>query len=264
MKTKYNGIVKLSDEKFTILSTTGQLQLNDGSILTYDPISTLYITPKLYNQFTDADKQKVDVIKLDGTGEKYLADDGQYKEVIGGIETIIGSEEEPINLYSQLALNSLYILEGHIGTVDDAFQLDKAIIAYKYDINEVFLIGAKLNFFTNVVYFDIGYTTSVIIEDDGAISAYTNSIAPRSINGTLASEQIYAPIVSGAAGQVLKSLGANNAPVWSQLDIPEVSADGVTIVKNTDNVLEAVAIKNGAATLAYSDIYDAIANEWEV
>ena len=45
MVQNFKGTVRLSEENYKKLVTTGTLTLNDGTVLTYDPIGTIYITP---------------------------------------------------------------------------------------------------------------------------------------------------------------------------------------------------------------------------
>lgn len=55
MTQNFKGVVKLSEENYVILSTTGTLTLKDGSVLTYDPIGTVYITPDDKAYVTESD-----------------------------------------------------------------------------------------------------------------------------------------------------------------------------------------------------------------
>lgn len=146
MIQNFKGIVKLSEENYITLSTTGTLTLKDGTVLTYDPTSTLYITP----------------------------DD----ESTEGIPTLIGTIDTPINLYNDLDVNKLYLISGIIYNLDDNLIANDSILSYKTNTNSLYLIGGKIDLLTNELTFKPNYFTVAEIEATGEISTHQTSIAP--------------------------------------------------------------------------------------
>lgn len=85
--------------------------------------------PNQYPDFISEAQQVIDLVKTDGTGEKYLSDNGTYKEVSGGttdynnlsnkpIKYLTGTEETPI--YFNNLETGLYIFNGTCQPYKDA------------------------------------------------------------------------------------------------------------------------------------------------
>ena len=114
MTQNFKGIVKLSEENYIILSTTGTLTLKDGTILTYDPSGTVYITPDASNYATMDDLPTIidfeaiendivyrTVILDDGTQAIYFTGDELYGNGVDVVGEILNNGTQAIKVTEQ-------------------------------------------------------------------------------------------------------------------------------------------------------------------
>ena len=221
MTQNFKGIVRLSNENYLTLSTTGTLTLKDGSTLTFDPTSTLYITPDSTIDFTQEDKDKVEVIDISGDGTQFLSNDGSYK-TISGVEVITGTRSNPVNC-KNLEINKLYNVQGYIvGTSSQSnptYIIDNSLFIFRLDSTSL----VSFNYIYSINGFNrcLGGSSYFDINENGYMTSGGSGCAINMFNGKYGENNImiYAPTSSGITGQVLQSNGSSAAPTW--IDLPD-------------------------------------------
>ena len=213
-------------------------------------------------------EQDVSILETEGDGTKYLADNGQYKEVAGGIEQLIGTDEKPINLATDMEVGRLYIISGYIFMSNNVKynEMTNGALAYKRtnsngSIGYITIFNRDLNGYQfiqspNNIIININNTTGVL-----QYESFPGGV--RRINGNLPSttiSNIYAPTSSGTAGQILQSSGANSTPTWFTPDYASQSYVDTQIASLVDSAPETLdTLKELADAIAkHKDILDAI------
>lgn len=254
----FKGVVKLSQEQFDTLKSTGTLTVN-GETITYSPDDTVYavgdnISEQVSNNTSDIEQLQTDISSLETELTNKL-DRNQGVENVGkflgidntgdtvpldlpktGIIQLIGTEDNPVNLYTDTEIGQVYSVSGWVwrkpnGTRNsDKFQFP-------------FIDGSDDVFFFNRCSSSVGAITNLYLSSSGLggsngnsgtsisfntnpnhpsyvlgeIVSYTNFSAP-SFNGLGSQAKrvslVYAPTASGTTGQILQSNGTNNAPTW--------------------------------------------------
>lgn len=148
----------------------------------------------------------------------------------GNIILLAGTEDNPINLYADTKVGQIYSLQGYLRITDTVIKnIDSSnkdtILFYRQSSNFGILIGGYIqgtlpNIRISGVRGIAG--SSFSIQTNGNLGASFNTFNTPIINNSQSIiNSIYAPITSGASGQILKSNGANNAPTW--IDMPSTA-----------------------------------------
>ena len=174
------------------------------------------------------------ILQSNGSGRKPT-----WIDASNGIQTLIGTEESPINLATSLSVGQLYSCQGVInaganysftslGETNDNFLL------YKWSDTGIYALTCSSSNIDGVTHIFNGYQgiCYIIIDTSGNITGVSNANFINLLNGNSNVEpgtplSIYAPTTSGEAGQVLQSNGADQAPSWNSLSttISESSTD---------------------------------------
>lgn len=152
-----------------------------------------------------------------------------WVDASNGIQTLIGTEESPINLATSLTVGQLYSCRGVInaganysftslGETNDNFLL------YKWSDTGIYALTCSSSDIDGVTHIFNGYQgiCYIIIDTSGNITGVSNANFINSLNGNSNVEpgtplSIYAPTTSGEVGQLLQSNGADQAPSWNSL-----------------------------------------------
>lgn len=203
----FKGVVSLSEEQYTTLSTTGTLTVGDIT-LTYSPTDTIYVTP----------------------------------DTSSGVIQLVGTEDNPINFATDMEDDTFYIISGKFvySSAVIADIRNGKVLAYKMKKDDYFtgnnqgimllngsLYGASITSKQSGMFsFNIsnGYVNSNSWVNFGVVSQLNNKDTS---NFGGMGRGIYAPMTSGNIGQILQSNGANQAPSWNSLSttISESSTD---------------------------------------
>lgn len=135
---KFNGFIKLSQEQYDTLKEQGSIEVK-GKTFTYDPDNTIYIVKGESVQFTQEDQTKVNTIDISGDGSKFLSDNGVYKEIEAGVETLVGTDDKPINLLTDMEVGKVYLLSGKIYRSSNNTLSTGGAIAYKINNTSVYI-----------------------------------------------------------------------------------------------------------------------------
>ena len=164
------------------------------------------------------------ILQSNGSGRKPT-----WIDASNGIQTLIGTEESPINLATSLSVGQLYSCQGVInaganysftslGETNDNFLL------YKWSDTGIYALTCSSSNIDGVTHIFNGYQgiCYIIIDTSGNITGVSNANFINLLNGNSNVEpgtplSIYAPTTSGEAGQVLQSNGADQAPSWNSL-----------------------------------------------
>lgn len=263
----FKGVVKLSQEQFDTLKSTGTLTVN-GETITYSPDDTVYavgdnISEQVSNNTSDIEQLQTDISSLETELTNKL-DKNQGVENVGkflgidntgdtlpldlpktGIIQLIGTEDNPVNLYTDTEIGQIYGVSGYVwrepnGTSNSA-KFNTSVIYFRRLNDQVGIIsdlilssngtsgnmgGTQISFNTNAE------STDYVL---GEIIVY-NKYANLNINDSTGGNSIqnfYAPTTSGTAGQILQSNGYRNAPTWVDL---EIGSGGTIITVGTEQV----------------------------
>ena len=222
---------KISGEQATGISSitwNGQTNslvftMSDGSQIT-TPI-TLDASDIAYSNATSGLSANVVQDAIDEVNNKINA--------ARGIISLTGTEDKPINLFTDTEVGQIYNLMGYIKINDTQTEpvVNKdSLLFYKPSISHGILIGVSIYDYGSDS--NISFQTSVrgisgcefSIDTNGNLSYYTTFNTP-TFNGEGTTSRpvgvIYAPTNSGTIGQILQSNGANNAPTW--IDMPSTA-----------------------------------------
>ena len=155
-----------------------------------------------------------------GDGTKYLADNGLYQTISGGIETLIGTEERPINLYTDLKNGKYYLLKGIVFRSGNNLTLQTEVLTFKD------YFGKITTYIYNLVgnWSLTGSSFYYNITSDGDITLTRACKSIRNLNniaGNATINDIFAPTNGGTQGQILQSNG-DAEPIWIDLIQPTV------------------------------------------
>ena len=164
------------------------------------------------------------------------------KYSVGGenesIITLIGTQEKPINLATDLEVGKYYVLKGN--TTQSTGLFNTEILVYKYSIDRLIAYNANVAG-SGDVYSD--YACSVIAIGTTNLSARLKSpmfALNRQNYGYGDNLAIYAPTTYGTNGQILSTKGTyNGEPVWIDNPAPKT-------ISNT-------AVSNWTADTTYAD-----------
>lgn len=172
---------------------------------------------------------------VSGTAGQILQSNGHMEEPTwidmpsgGGIETLVGTADKPINVASDLQSGNLYLLSGHIvlsSVITD--ELTMPILALKRSNSNIVFYGAYR--FGNYLAPRSWCNSECSIGSDGTISQSYLSMGIKSLNGVSnwnSPPPIYAPTSPGTAGQILQSNGYSGPPTW--VDANYATLDDIT------------------------------------
>ena len=133
-----------------------------------------------------------------------------------GISELIGTEDKPINWYTDLQVGNYYIVTGTIlHNSSSVTTLSKKFLAYKNDTYGVILYNIKLTASPSINYNTEYVNTRLTINNYGYPTGYRHNTYVSNVNGdTNIYTNIYVPTSAGTSGQILKSNGTSNAPTW--------------------------------------------------
>lgn len=166
-----------------------------------------------------------------------------------GIIQLIGTEDNPVNLYTDTEIGQVYSVSGWVwrkpNRTSNTAKFQFPFIDGSDDVFFFKRCSSSIGTITNLYLssFELGGSngnsgTSISFNTNpnhsryvlGEIVSYANFSAP-SFNGTGSQAKqvslVYAPITSGTAGQILQSNGANNAPTW--INMPSTLTETLTI-----------------------------------
>ena len=223
------------------------------------------VSPYATKDYVDRHSSKIDVdTEMSDTSEnavqnkiikQYVDDIADGKLNIDNLyfERLIGTAEHPINFAKDMEYGKAYICSGQydiineitsgIGAGVETIKIQsQPMLTLRYDpytpnYGSVFLFGANVAEFGSgrILQISPSYYGFVRISYNlttGALTKIEYGMLLKKINGLsvnlTAQNGIYAPVEGGTAGQVLKSSGENNAPVWGD---PE--AGGAKIIWRT-------------------------------
>lgn len=146
----------------------------------------------------------------------------------GDIILLAGTEDDPINFYEDIEMGKIYLISGYIKRGSSVFMLqpDHPDRQYICKCNYETSTNKSITLQGNGIILTTGGSRSVppnVVETflaypSGNINTYSFGIGFPSFNGKTYDYDyntgFYAPITSGASGQILQSNGANNAPTW--------------------------------------------------
>lgn len=146
----------------------------------------------------------------------------------GDIILLAGTEDNPINFYEDIEMGKIYLISGYIKRGSSVFMLqpDHPDRQYICKCNYETSTNKSITLQGNGIILTTGGSRSVppnVVETflaypSGNINTYSFGIGFPSFNGKTYDYDyntgFYAPITSGASGQILQSNGANNAPTW--------------------------------------------------
>lgn len=259
----FKGVVKLSQEQFDTLKSTGTLTVN-GETITYSPDDTVYavgdnISEQVSNNTSDIEQLQTDISSLETELTNKL-DKNQGVENAGkilgiedtgnispidmpeqGVIELVGTQENPIHLGTDIELGKLYFISGWYRTYSSTAR-ELPTEGNKY---LCYAIGIDSLNRKSIVIFGChvsGTLSKNVNEGSGTIittgDGYGNGLdyfsSLSSLNGNFIplTTRIYAPTNSGTTGQILQSNGTNNAPTW----IDNISVDSELSETSTNPV----------------------------
>lgn len=224
-------------------SSYGTTSRCNGTIITFN-ISTGYMTNFIkfislsrLNGSTPSSLLSIYAPTSSGESGQVLQSNGQnnaptWIDAPNGIKTLVGTEENPINL-GELNLGQLYFIKGWYSTYGRvatkfptdsryylcyAFNVDnnnrKSITIYGYFMATPFYIG------TDSISYNSG-TTVITGPGYGDNVIYFSGLDRINGNTHTPNQSIYAPTTSGTSGQILQSNGEKTAPTW--IDMPSIA-----------------------------------------
>jgi archaellum component FlaC len=168
-------------------------------------------------------EEDVSILETNGDGTKYLADDGQYKEVVSGvngIEQLVGTAETPVNLYN-LKSGQLYAVQNFVGSTSDYYTITSGtLLVYKQSSNICIFEHCRLvssSRIINITNSTLSQSYLVTVKSSGQLTIEVASTGVNRLNGStdyLGPVSFFAPINGGANGQILQANGYSTAPTW--------------------------------------------------
>lgn len=173
----------------------------------------------------------------------------EFEELLagGGIETLVGTDEKPLNLATDLEVSKLYILSGKLYyNSNSKSTFEVPTLVYKISNSNLVVYNVRWAGINNIQNYSGMYTELSINASSGDIGIKKQYFSVASFNGTstpTGAISFYAPTSSGSSGQILQSNGTSKAPTW--IDMPDtVQVDNETITKNDSEQIQAVALKD--------------------
>ena len=140
-----------------------------------------------------------------------------------GVKHLIGTEEKPINLYTDLDLGEIYLIEGKVLYSSGIYPNISLTQAYKISKTLILIFGTysddepKFKFSSGVI------GSYYVVSSTGYITYCRKIVGPTAINDNVdVTRSIYAPTEIGTFGQVLMSRGVG-APMWTNAVIQQIS-----------------------------------------
>lgn len=190
-------------------------------------------------------------------------------------ERLIGTTEHPINFAKDMEYGKAYICSGEydiinnitsgIGASAQTIRIQTSpMLTLRYDpytpdYGCVFLFGANLSEYAGGSLLQIspsyyGFVRISYNLETGAFTKIEYGMLLKKINGLnvniTAQNGIYAPVESGTAGQILKSGGENNPPVWSNAQhTQQIIYDNTTLGEHITEILGYVNNENGGTLI---------------
>lgn len=247
--------------------------------------------PNQYPDFISEAQQVIDLVKTDGTGEKYLSDNGTYKEVSGGttdynnlsnkpIKYLTGTEETPI--YFNNLETGLYIFNGTCQPYKDAdltgfannifaqvLKTDEYISLMYDDLTNkptIPTVPTKISAFTN----DKGYLTAIpseyITETElsSAISGKANASDIPNISGLETKTDASSKLTEAKTytdTKVANLVGTAPTTLDTLQEIAEAIQNNETVVSTLNNAIGNKANKSDLATVATTGSYSDLKNK---
>lgn len=221
--------LSIEDVIRTIDVITGGTGKGSGSTINIGNVTTQTLDP-------DVDAE-VDV------SERYEEDEGkEYLDFYfgipsgsgaSGITELIGTEDDPINLYTDMEQGKLYSCSGYvyrgstrITEISNDNNLLCFVLSHGSTSARIIFFDTKLTVFNKFANYQ-GGTQEISVDNTGSFNTTPYYYSVQFINGDDDVNSFYAPTTSGEAGQVLQSNGADQAPSWNSLSttISESSTD---------------------------------------
>lgn len=136
-----------------------------------------------------------------------------------GIETLIGTEDKPINLATDLIINNYYIMSGYLYIDSNRIMsnLPKTLVYRIKSNGHIIFFNIRLDVSASGYGYNqqAGYYTEIPVTNTGDINYryITYNIPLEKINGGLAPRGLFAPTNGGTQGQILQSNGIAE-PTW--------------------------------------------------
>ena len=137
-----------------------------------------------------------------------------------GIEILTGTEDDPINLYTDMEQSKLYSCSGYVyrgSTQITEISNDDNLLCFVCfhgtTSARIVFFDTKLTIFNELVYCQ-GGTQEITVDTTGSFNTISYYHSIQFINNNDAVNSFYAPIESGTSGQLLQSNGEGAAPTW--------------------------------------------------
>lgn len=133
----------------------------------------------------------------------------------GGIKTLVGTEEKPINLYTDLEINKLYLLKGNTSANRKMYDVLAYVTSAGTNIKQLLLQNYHWNNSSGGNNFSNYNNTILNVNTDGRYYSHTIIFIGSQFNNTsyISSKMFYSPTKGGTAGQILQSNG-DTEPTW--------------------------------------------------
>lgn len=222
------------ESEITAINTKVDQNTNNISGLEIDVSN---INTKLDTIQEGAEVNTINSISLNGNA--LTPDSNKNVNILESIPMLVGTEEKPINLATDLEVGKWYLLTGYVkvGTTSSQYLHSKYpntgeafVFACKSD-NEclfksyIFMIGST--------YATLSNDTHVVFNTDtGNVINHYLDMKIQTLNGSVYNglATFYAPTTGGTKGQVLQSNGTDVGPTW--IDNPAPRTISNTIVSN--------------------------------
>lgn len=210
------GIVRASD--------SGGLQLDSNGFLYTVPATENNITNK-DNTYRPITAQNLDFAVKTGitnnsielTDEEKATAQNWFGIESGGIEQLVGTEEKPINLATDMRVGHAYALNGVITYKSSlpTATTSRYMLAYKDNADRVTIFNYSMG--STITHFPGVISDLAINSNTGLVTSEYKYTMLQSINSSSVTTQrsIFAPTSGGTNGQILQSNGAYSAPTWT-------------------------------------------------
>ncbi len=217
------------ESEITTINTRVDQNTNNISGLEIDVSN---INTKLNTIQEGAEVNTINSISLNGNA--LTPDSNKNVNILESIPKLVGTEEKPINLATDLEVGNYYLLKGYIyfSTSTPSKQIINMLV-YKHRNDRIVFFGANPAISpvsTSSYRFGVQFYLS-INSTTGAFITYESSNTIARFNNVYQSSPVsfYAPTSAGTKGQVLQSNG-DGAPTW--VDNPAPRTISNTIVSN--------------------------------
>lgn len=188
------------------------LTINHNDIIVYNGI-----TNEFYEGVAYSGKYRWTIID---NSDKVVSVNGQTGAVEldipqAGIEQLVGTEDKPINMATDMEVGHLYSFSGYLVLQENIIKsIGRKVLIFKESSKKAALLN--VNATLGLVAYASGIDSYIDFDEtNGYISGWTQRVSLSELNGIRNpnNTSIYAPTSGGTAGQIQKSNG-DAAPTW--------------------------------------------------